>query len=196
MKIIVVGESEGIDNKLGCPAFYIKPDSALVKGGKPFFVPDGTSRCEARYHWVARVSRLGKSIARRWADRYYDALTLGVTFTAQDIATRLQDHREPWALATAADNSAAIGEMVEADRLRLMTSPAVCTLNGKAVATASLEGLRDRVADVIARLSLLMTLRQGDLIYLGPLTEGLPVKPDDHLAATIGDTRLLAFNVK
>ena len=86
--------------------------------------------------------------------------------------------------------------MVEADRLRLMTSPAVCTLNGKAVATASLEGLRDRVADVIARLSLLMTLRQGDLIYLGPLTAGLPVKPDDHLAATIGDARLLAFNVK
>ena len=74
------------------PVIFTKADSALLKDGKPFFVPDFMGRIDHEAEVVVRICRLGKSIPERFAHRYYDAVTLGVDFTARDV----QKRRKTW----------------------------------------------------------------------------------------------------
>ena len=82
MKIIAVGMNYAQHNKeLGHtqenrePVIFMKPDSAILKDGKPFFVPDFSHEVHYETEVVVRICRLGKNIAPRFAHRYYDAVS-------------------------------------------------------------------------------------------------------------------------
>ena len=98
------------------PVIFTKADSALLKDRKPFFVPDFMGRIDYEAELVVRICRLGKSIPQRFAHRYYDAVTLGVDFTARDMQRRLREKGMPWELSKGFDGSAAIGEWVDIGR--------------------------------------------------------------------------------
>lgn len=92
MKIIAVGMNYALHNKeLGHthenkePVIFLKPDSAILKDGKPFFIPDFSNEVHYETEVVVRICRLGKNIAPRFAHRYYDAVTVGIDFTARDL---------------------------------------------------------------------------------------------------------------
>ena len=92
MKIIAVGMNYAQHNReLGHtevntePVIFLKPDSALLKDGKPFFLPDFSQDIQYETEVVVRICRLGKCIAPRFAHRYYDAVTVGIDFTARDL---------------------------------------------------------------------------------------------------------------
>ena len=93
MKIIAVGMNYAQHNKeLGHtqvntePVIFMKPDSAILKDGKPFFIPDFSKEIHYETELVVRINRLGKNIAPRFANRYYDAVTVGIDFTARDLS--------------------------------------------------------------------------------------------------------------
>ena len=78
MKIIAVGMNYALHNKeLGHthenkePVIFLKPDSAILKDGKPFFIPDFSNEVHYETEVVVRICRLGKNIAPRFAHRYY-----------------------------------------------------------------------------------------------------------------------------
>ena len=60
------------------PVIFMKPDSALLKDSKPFFIPDFCEQVDYETELVVRINRLGKNIAERFAHRYYDAVTVGI----------------------------------------------------------------------------------------------------------------------
>ena len=67
----------------------IMPDSAIIKDGKPFFIP-GFSANWAYYLAPAyRICRLGKNVGEKFAERYIDAVTVA-------IVTRPVDAIELW----------------------------------------------------------------------------------------------------
>ena len=85
MKIIAVGMNYAQHNQeLGHtqvntePVVFMKPDSAILKDGKPFFIPDFSNEIHYETELVVRINRLGKNIAPRFANRYYDAVTVGI----------------------------------------------------------------------------------------------------------------------
>ena len=49
------------------PVIFMKPDSALLKDSKPFFIPDFCEQVDYETELVVRISRLGKNIAERFA---------------------------------------------------------------------------------------------------------------------------------
>ena len=51
------------------PVIFTKADSALLKDGKPFFVPDFMGQIDYETEIVVRICRLGKSIPARFAHR-------------------------------------------------------------------------------------------------------------------------------
>ena len=126
MKIFAIGmnyiehnkELENTLYKPEAPVVFTKADSALLKNGKPFFVPDHLGRIDYEAEIVVRINRLGKNIAERFARRYYDALTVGIDFTARDLQHRLRKAGHPWELCKGFDGSAAIGEWVDIDKVR------------------------------------------------------------------------------
>ena len=127
MKIIAVGMNYAQHNKeLGHtqenrePVIFMKPDSAILKDGKPFFVPDFSHEVHYETEVVVRICRLGKNIAPRFAHRYYDAVTVGIDFTARDLQRKFREAGNPWELCKGFDNSAAIGTFISlASRWRL-----------------------------------------------------------------------------
>ncbi|KAA6306668.1 Ureidoglycolate lyase, partial [termite gut metagenome] len=105
MKIIAVGMNYALHNEeLGNespekePVIFMKPDSAILKDGKPFFIPDFSNEIHYETELVVRISRLGKHIAQRFAHRYYDAITVGIDFTARDLQREFRQKGNPWEL--------------------------------------------------------------------------------------------------
>ena len=144
MKII------GFANIEGKPQMVLKSDSCMLVNRKPFFTPDDAQDLRMTRCVVLRVSRLGKSIEQRFADRYYDAVAPGLDFVVWDKLEEARRNGSSWTEALDFDYSLAIGEWIDkGERLkvkgeRLLISP----------------------EEAIEQASRLMTNRQGDLIYI------------------------------
>jgi len=99
MKIFAIGMNysehnkslHGTLSKTEQPVVFLKADSSLLKDSKPFFIPDDLGRIEYETELVVRICRLGKTIPERFAHRYYDAVTVGIDFTARDLQKKLKE---------------------------------------------------------------------------------------------------------
>lgn len=204
MKIIAVGWNYRQHNKEMNrallpkePVIFIKPDSALLKDGKPFFLPDFSERIEYETELVFRISRLGKNIAPRFAHRYYDAVTVGIDFTARDLQARLRANGEPWEISKGFDSSAVIGTFIDkektADTARL---PFSLSINGQTVQEGNSEDMIFGIDEIIAYVSRFCTLKIGDLIYTGTPAGVGPVTINDRLEGYLNGEKVLDFYVK
>ena len=106
----------GTLHKTDEPVIFLKADSALLKDHKPFFIPDDLGRIEYETELVVRIFRLGKTISERFAHRYYDAVTVGIDFTARELQQKLREQGRPWELSKSFDGAAVLGEWVEKDK--------------------------------------------------------------------------------
>lgn len=205
MKIFAVGmnyvehnkELHGTLYKPENPVIFMKADSALLKDHKPFFVPDHLGRIEYEGELVLRICRLGKSIPRRFAHRYYDAATVGIDFTARDLQKKLRVEGLPWELSKSFDGAAAIGEWVSADKFRdLQMLSFRLDKNGKTVQQALTSDMLFKIDDLIAYISQFFTLKTGDLLFTGTPAGVGEVAVDDHLEGYIEDRKVLDFRCK
>jgi 2-keto-4-pentenoate hydratase/2-oxohepta-3-ene-1,7-dioic acid hydratase in catechol pathway len=205
MKIFAVGMNYAQHNKELEGALYIpeepvvftKADSSLLKDGKPFFVPDHLGRVDYETEMVVRICRLGKSIPERFAHRYYDAVTVGIDFTARDLQRRLRDAGQPWDLCKGFDGAAAIGEWIPKEKfLDIQALHFHLDINGKTVQEGCTSDMLFGVDRLISFISQFFTLKTGDMLYTGTPAGVGPVKIDDHLTGYLEDRRVMEFNVK
>lgn len=205
MKIFAVGmnyimhnkELDGALYKPEDPVIFMKPDSALLKDGKPFFLPEEMGQIDYEAELVVRISRLGKSIPQRFAHRYYDAVTLGIDFTARELQRRLRSEGKPWEMCKAFDGSAAIGEWIDVDKFRdIQAIHFHLDINGKTVQEGCTSDMLYKVDELVAYVSRWFTLKTGDFIYTGTPAGIGAVNIDDHLTGWIEDRKVMEFNVK
>ena len=160
----------------------LKGDSCLLNGRKPFFVPDWTSEVGVTDCIILRVCRLGKEIAPKFADRYYDAIAPGADFIAMDRVQELQAAGRPWTSALAFDYSLAIGEWISNDEMI-----ATALLNDELIISHE---------EAIAQASKVMTIRQGDLIYIQVQQAPQPVQKEQILRKEIDGQEKLYCKIK
>lgn len=205
MKIFAVGmnyiqhnkELDGTLYKPEEPVIFTKADSALLKESKPFFLPDELGRIDYETELVVRICRLGKSIPQRFAHRYYDAVTVGIDFTARDLQNRLRAEGKPWDLCKGFDGSAAIGEWVSIEKFRdIQAIHFRLDINGNTVQEGCSSDMLFKVDEIIAYISQWFTLKTGDILYTGTPAGVGPVHIDDHLTGWLEDRKVLEFNVK
>lgn len=179
------------------PVIFTKADSALLKDGKPFFVPDFTQRCEYETELVVRICRLGRSIAPRWAHRYYDAVTVGIDFTARDLQQELRAKGLPWDLCKGFDGSAAIGEWVPKEQfMDVQNIRFHMDLNGQTVQRGHTAEMLTGVDELVSYISRFFTLKMGDLIFTGTPVGVGAVKEGDHIEGFLEERKVLEFNVR
>ena len=158
----------------------LKGDSCLLNGRKPMFMPDWTHELAVTDCIILRVSRLGKEIAPKFADRYYDAVAPGADFVALDKLHELQTAGKPWTSALAFDYSLAIGEWIDkGERLKVKG-----------------ESLIISPEEAIAEASKLMTIRQGDLIYIQCKAAPRPVHKEEEISVLIDGEEKLYCKIK
>ncbi len=179
------------------PVIFTKADSALLKDRKPFFVPDFMGRIDYEAELVVRICRLGKTIPQRFAHRYYDAVTLGVDFTARDMQRRFREKGMPWDLCKGFDGSAAIGEWVDINKFRdIQAINFRLNINGSTVQEACTNDMLYGVDELIAYISRYFTLKTGDLIYTGTPAGTGPVTIGDRLEGWLDDRKVLEFSCR
>lgn len=179
------------------PVIFTKADSSLLKDGKPFFVSDHLGRVDYETEMVVRICRLGKSIPERFAHRYYDAVTVGIDFTARDLQRRLRDAGQPWDLCKGFDGAAAIGEWIPKEKfLDIQALHFHLDINGKTVQEGCTSDMLFGVDRLISFISQFFTLKTGDMLYTGTPAGVGPVKIDDHLTGYLEDRKVMEFNVK
>ena len=204
MKMIAVGMNYAAHNKelnhtltLTEPTIFMKADSALLKDGKPFFIPDFTKELHNETEIVVKIDRLGKNIAERFAHRYYHEVTVGIDFTARDLQNRLREKGLPWEISKSFDHSAVVGTFVPLEEVGdIRHLPFHLDINGELRQAGNTENMLFHVDRIIAYVSQFFTLKMGDLIYTGTPAGVGPVQIGDHLQGYIGDRKLLDFYVR
>lgn len=205
MKIFAVGmnyiqhnkELDGALYKPESPVIFTKCDSALLKDRKPFFIPDWSKQVDYETEVVVRICRLGKSIPERFAHRYYDAVTVGIDFTARDIQKPMRDKGLPWDLCKGFDGSAAIGEWVEKEKfLNLQAMKFHLDINGNTVQQGVTSDMLFTIDQIIAYISQFFTLKTGDILYTGTPAGIGPVHINDHLEGYLEERKVLDFYCK
>jgi 2-keto-4-pentenoate hydratase/2-oxohepta-3-ene-1,7-dioic acid hydratase in catechol pathway len=205
MKIIAVGMNYALHNQeLGNPVeqpepvIFMKPDSALLRDGKPFFLPDFSDELHYETELVVRISRLGKCIEPRFAHRYYDAVTVGIDFTARDLQRRLRAEGKPWELSKGFDGSATLGTFVPLSEVGgdIQALHFNLLLNEQEVQRGHTADMLFKVDDIIAYVSRFMTLKMGDLLYTGTPAGVGKVHIGDHLQGYLEGKKLLEFYVR
>ena len=185
MKIFAVAYNYDAYNKAGEsplymgkePVVFMKADSALLKGGRPLFLPDELGRIDYEAELVVRICRLGKGIPERFAQR----------LSAEGL---------PWDISKSFDGAAAVGEWVPFDGLPTDGIPFRLDVNHTTVQVGHSADMCWSIDALIAYISRWFTLRTGDLIFTGTPSPTGPVHIDDHITGYIGDKKVLEFNVK
>lgn len=179
------------------PVVFTKADSALLKDHKPFFIPDDMGKIECEAEVVVRICRLGKTISERFAHRYYDAVTVGIDFTARELQQKLREKGLPWDLCKGFDGSAALGEWVQKDKfLDVQRLRFHLDINRKTVQEGCTSDMLFTVDRIISYISRFFTLKTGDIIYTGCPAVCGPVSVNDHLEGYLEDRKVLEFNCK
>ena len=146
---------------------------------------------------MIRICRLGKNIPQRFAHRYYDAVTVGIDFTARDVQQQLREKGLPWDLSKSFDGAAAIGEWVSKDKfLDVQALRFHLDINGQTVQEGCTADMVFGIDEIVAYISQYFTLKTGDVIFTGTPAGVGPVHIDDHLEGYVEERKVLEFNCK
>ena len=180
------------------PAFFLKPDSALLLKNQPFFYPDFSQQVEHEVEVVVRIDRVGKSIEERFAHKYYSHVALGIDFTARDLQREAKAKGLPWTISKGFDGSAVISEFVPLADLGGDIQNLSFSLfrNGEEVQHGNTREMLCSVDRMISYISDFMILRTGDMIYTGTPAGVGPVAIGDTLEGILQSRPLLTCRVK
>ena len=187
MKIICVGRNYAdhiaeLRNEVpAAPVIFLKPETALLQRGQPFFIPEFSQDIHHELELVLRVSRNGRHIDEQFAHTYFDAVGLGIDFTARDLQTELKKKGLPWELAKAFDGSAPISPTFRpvAEIPDLANINFRLDINGTTRQTGNSGLMLYPFARIISFVSQYFTLKMGDLIFTGTPAGVGPVKIGD-----------------
>lgn len=180
------------------PVIFSKPDTALLRNGSPFYYPDFSKDIHHEVELVLRISKEGKNIQEKFASKYFDAIGVGIDFTARDLQQKAKEKGLPWDIAKGFNGSAPLSEkfIPVAEFKDLKDINFSLTINGGIRQQGNTSLMIFSFEYVISYLSRFFTLRTGDLIFTGTPKGVGPVQVGDHLSAFIENEKLLEFEVK
>lgn len=179
------------------PIFFLKPDTALLKNGNPFFYPEFTKDLHYECELVVQIQKVGKNIAEKFAPKYYSKVTLGIDFTARDLQQNCKEKGLPWEIAKAFEHSAPISnKFIEISSLDFENLTFELYKNGEKVQTGHTSDMIFSIDKLIVYVSKFMTLKTGDLLFTGTPAGVGPVKIGDKLEGFLNAEKMFEFNIR
>jgi 2-keto-4-pentenoate hydratase/2-oxohepta-3-ene-1,7-dioic acid hydratase in catechol pathway len=150
------------------PVIFMKPKSALLQSHTPFYYPEFSNELHYEAELVLRISKNGRYIPERQANKYYNAITVGIDFTARDIQNELKKKGLPWEKAKAWDNSAVLGKWIDLNP-NILKNVIHFSLkrNGETVQKGISNDMMFTFDQIIAHISNYFSLNIGDVVYTG-----------------------------
>jgi len=179
------------------PVIFMKPDTAVLKDNRPFYIPDFSSDIHYELEVVLKICKEGKHIAEKFAASYFDEVGLGIDFTARDLQAQHKEKGLPWELAKAFDNSAALSRFIPKEQIEdLGNLDFELKINGETRQHGNTRDILFSFEKIISFVSGYITLKKGDLIFTGT-PEGVGrVEKGDKLEAWMANEQFLNFDIK
>jgi 2-keto-4-pentenoate hydratase/2-oxohepta-3-ene-1,7-dioic acid hydratase in catechol pathway len=179
------------------PIFFMKPDTALVKEGSDFYLPELNSEIHYECELVVKISKAGKFIAEEFAKNYYSEISLGLDLTARDLQAKCKEKGLPWEIAKAFDNSAPISsKWISVSELSLSDLNFQLFQNGELKQNGFTKDMIFSIDKLISYVSSFVTLKTGDLIFTGTPAGVGPIHIGDILEGFLERNKLFEFTVK
>lgn len=180
------------------PVIFTKPDTALLRNNSPFYYPDFSKDVHYEVELVLRICKEGKNIEEKFAHKYYDAIAIGVDFTARDLQQKAKEKGLPWDIAKGFNGSAPVSDkfIPVSDFKDLKDINFSLTVDGEIKQQGNTSLMLFSFDYIILYLSRFFTLRTGDLIFTGTPKGVGPVKVGNVLSAYVENEKLLEFEIK
>jgi acylpyruvate hydrolase len=203
MKIICIGRNYAahareLKNEVpDKPVIFLKPDTALLKDNKPFYIPDWATEVHYETEVVFKIGKNGKYIAEQFADKYISEVGLGIDFTERSLQNELKSKGLPWELSKGFDSSAVVGKFMKISEIKDINNISFyMEKNGEKVQEATTSLMLFPVAKIISFVSQYYTLKTGDLIFSGTPQGVGPVVIGDELKGYMEGLEMFSFKVK
>ena len=203
MKIICIGRNyrkhiEELKNeKPSSPVIFIKPDSSIILKNQSFFIPDYSNEIHYEAEVILKISKLGKSINKKFANKYYNKISLGIDFTARDIQNELKAKGLPWEKSKAFDGSALIGEWIDKNEFKNINNLNFqLKKNGTDVQIGNTSNMLWGFDELISEISNFFTLKIGDIIFTGTPSGVNIVRENDFFEGCIDNRNVFQINIK
>lgn len=201
MKIICIGRNyvdhaKELGNEVPeSPVIFMKPDTAVLKKGSDFYIPEFSSEVHYELEVVLKISKGGKYIQKENAHKHFDEIGLGIDFTARDLQNQLKTKGLPWELAKGFDGSAVISEFYKKEKLDLKNLNFSLLKNKQEVQNGNTSLMIFSPEEIIAFVSQYFTLRVGDIIFTGTPKGVGKVQENDVLQAFLEDKKVLDLKI-
>ncbi|MEE1885175.1 fumarylacetoacetate hydrolase family protein [Pedobacter flavus] len=203
MKVIAIGRNyaehaKELNNAIPeSPVIFLKPDTAVTKDNKPFYIPDFSQDIHFELEIVLKVCKEGKSISEKFAHKYFEEIGLGIDYTARDIQTKQKNAGLPWELAKAFDGSAAISKFKPiTDFPNLYDLNFQLKQNGELKQNGNTKDLIFSFEKIISFVSKYITLKKGDLIFTGTPAGVGKVNIGDILQCYLENEEMLNIEIR
>lgn len=203
MKIVAIGRNylehaKELNNPVPeAPIIFMKPDTAVLKDNKPFYLPEFSNDIHHEIEIVLKISKEGKFISEKFAGKYFEEIGLGIDFTARDIQQKHKEKGLPWELAKSFDNSAPVSRFLpKSSYSDLYNINFKLDLNQQTVQEGNTKDLIFSFEKLISYVSEFITLKKGDLIFTGTPAGVGKVKIGDHLEGYLEGEKLIDFFIK
>ena len=203
MKLICMGRNytdhikELENEKPTDPVVFLKPDTAILVKGQPFFIPDFSDDVHHEVEILVKISKVGKYIDQRFAHKYYDEIGLGIDFTARDLQAQLKEKGLPWEKAKAFDGAAVIGNWVPKSKFKNINDiDFKLEKNGDIVQKGNTSLMLWKIDEIIAYVSKYFTLKTGDIIFTGTPSGVGKVVADDELKGYLENEEMFSIKIK
>jgi 2-keto-4-pentenoate hydratase/2-oxohepta-3-ene-1,7-dioic acid hydratase in catechol pathway len=163
------------------PTFFSKgPDSVLPPYADIGIDPSITVKWDYEAEFAVIIGKAGRSIPRSRALEHVFGMTLANDISQRDLQRR---HGGQWFKGKSIDASMPLGPFVlTADEFDFQNARIRCEVNGEMRQDASIAQMAFNLSDLIAELSLGMTLHPGDVLITGtPSGIGNARKPPVYL---------------
>ncbi len=202
MKIICIGRNYAEHAKeLGNeipenPVIFMKPDTAVLKKGSDFYIPEFSDDVHYELEVVLKISKGGKYIQEENAHKHYEEIGLGIDFTARDLQSHLKGKGLPWELAKGFDGSAVLSDFYKKENYDLSNLHFSLLKNNEEVQNGNTSLMLYTPDQIIAFVSQYFTLRVGDLIFTGTPKGVGKVEENDVLEAYLEKEKVFSLRIQ
>ena len=203
MKIICVGQNylnhiKELNSKRNkSPILFLKPDSSIIQKNQPFFIPEFSKEIHYEAEIILKFDKLGKHIDKKFSNKYYNQISLGIDFTARDLQEKLKKSGQPWEKAKSFDNSAVVGDWIDVNNFQDINDINFCLkLNNEIVQSSNSSNMIWKIDVLVSEVSNYFTLKIGDILFTGT-PEGVgKVSIGDVLDGFLEEKKVFSIKIK
>lgn len=188
MNVIVVPNEGGYH--------YFRPDTTIERESKDFYCPEEVTSLSACVVLYIKISKAGKAVAKRFAERYYNTFGAGILLYAENLIN--SDIPATYSMASSIDYSTILSK--ELGGAEILTREKADSLwfghgSGPAEKISIREEITDYINSEIETLSRNNSLRMGDIVAFELNPERFVIEKEEELTLHFGDQLLLDFKI-